>query len=167
MSQSDYIKYKKMSATLKKNKFFPILDQGLYLNNEEYFTINQVNNHITSNQLAHPNSRNVFGANVNKATYSTCVVNSQKLKCHPKSNYVVPNHNKYQYNPTVKATPVHKDCIHIDENLYCNGNKHLKPITYINKIKYIDYKRTKDNENKFNANTRNERINFVPVFKPK
>lgn len=164
MSQSDYIKYKKTSAILKKNKFSPILDQSTYLNNEEYYFENQSNHHITPNQLISPQCTKVYGMEINKETYSKCLLNSKKLKCPVKSNFVVHNVIGNQYNPSVKATPIHKDCIHVDENLYCNKNKYLKPITYINDIDYSVYIRVKDKTSKLNKNIRNERISFVPVF---
>lgn len=151
MSQSDYIKFKKTSSELNKNNFPRLLVQSAYLNNQGYYLENQNNIHVTFNQLKPPNITKVYGMEVITNTYSNCVDNSKSLYCYPKSNYrdhpVIGN----QYNPTVKTGSLsggnvgEPKCIYMEDGLYCNNNKILKPITYTKNIHYINYKKIIEN----------------------
>jgi hypothetical protein len=155
MSQSDYIKYKKTSAILNNNEFPPLLEQGVYLNNEAYYIENQNNIHITPNQLISPTCVRVYGLELNRNRYSKTITNSKNLHCFIKSNYKVPNVVMTQ--PIIKSKPVHKECIHVDETLYCNKNNYLKPITYVKDIKYKKFAPLKE------INTKYERIRTPSV----
>jgi hypothetical protein len=167
MSQSDYIKLKKTSAVLNKNNFPQLLIQSSYLDNKGYYLENKENDHITFNQLKSPSITKIYGMEVVTETYTNCVKNSKSLICYPKSNYKPQSVIGNQYNPTVKTGSLsgsnvgEPKCIYMDDGLYCNNNKVLKPITYLNNIHYINYKKIKD-EGKFNSNIRNERIEFIP-----
>jgi hypothetical protein len=56
MSQSDYIKYKKMSQELKINKLPPVLEPDDYISYKEYALENSIKNtKLTYNQLQPPN----------------------------------------------------------------------------------------------------------------
>jgi hypothetical protein len=144
MSQSDYIKYRKTSAILNKNKFPPLLEQGVYLNNQAYYIENQNNIHVTPNQLISPTCVRVYGLELNRDRYSKTITNSTNLYC-GKSNYKVPDVVITQ--PKIKSKPVHLACA--DETLYCNKNNYLKPITYIKDIKYSKFAPLKENNEKF------------------
>lgn len=145
MSQSDYIKYRKTSAILNKNNFPPLLEQSVYLNNEAYYIENQDNIHVTPNQLISPICVKIYGMELNKNRYSRTVENSKNLHCFKKSNYKVPNVIVTQ--PNVMSKPVHVGCV--DDNLYCNSNKYLKPITYIKDIKYDKFTPLEESNDKF------------------
>ena len=75
MSQSDYLKYKRISTELKINKLDPIFNPHDYLSYKEFSLENSIpNTKITYNQLVLPNKKMIF--NMEKSAcpliFNTC-----------------------------------------------------------------------------------------------
>ena len=74
MSQSDYIKYKRVSTQLANNKFPPIFDPENYVDYKEYSLENTIfNTRYRYNQLIPPNKTIVF--DMEKSVSNTCAQN--------------------------------------------------------------------------------------------
>ena len=75
MSQSDYLKYKRISTELKINKLDPIFHPNDYLSYKEFSLENSIiNEKINYNQLILPNKNMVFNMekNICPLTFNTC-----------------------------------------------------------------------------------------------
>ena len=61
MSQSDYIRYKKIANELKNNEYDPVFTEGDYVNLKQFSLQNQVlNTRKTFNQLIPSGSKRIF-----------------------------------------------------------------------------------------------------------
>lgn len=95
MSQSDYIKYKKMSTELKRmNKLEPILESNQYISYKNYALENKIQNtKITYNQLLLPNRTQIFNME-KKVTdcpvFTTCL--NTNLRANRKLHTQIPVH---------------------------------------------------------------------------
>jgi len=143
MSQSDYIHFKRNTTNAGTvNSISSLPNQTDYLNNKLYYLENTITDeNPTYNQLTQTGVNRVFSMDIKPN--KKCVSNITGVVCSPKTIYgklrlpVVVNRSV----PTLQLPQKHMDCIFVDDNLYCNGNKNIKPITYINNIHYNKYNR--------------------------
>jgi hypothetical protein len=127
MSQSDYIRYKKIANELRNNEYDPVFTEGDYVNLKQFSLQNQVlNTRKTFNQLIPTGSKRIF--NMEKitgdcASFPICVDTNTRTNREPLGNvYITPQYiTPYVKQPTSAKTACNCILNSVDTERYiCN-----------------------------------------------